>query len=146
MPRRGPAIQKALLLGLALCATVGHTKDDLDWKLCGFTGTSKDNVGVFFLQSEIKRMLSGIVQVWTKALSSTKLQKASDAMRPNDALFKRVVAKVAAYYQPPYGTIRTLKQSEMLDVISYEVIADAGTITAYFGRSTAFRRYTARLA
>jgi hypothetical protein len=125
--RRLPTRSSALL-GLILCSGLGSAQDDSNWKLCGFSPASKDAVGIFYLQNEIKRMPSGNIQVWTKALSSSKLQKASAATRPNDLIFNRVVDKVAANYKPPFEKIKPLNQNELLDVVGFEVIADAGTI------------------
>lgn len=122
------SIRTLALLCLTSCASLAIAQEDSDWKLVGFSPIGKDAVGVFYLQNEITRMPSGNIQVWTKALSSTKLQKAVLAVKPNDPLIQALAHKVVIGYQPPYSKVKKLSQDELLDVLSYEALANAGDI------------------
>lgn len=117
------------ILGIALLlSTVSSAQDAPDWKLVGFSEAKgkEPSTGVFYLQSEIKRLPAGIVQVWTKSLSSAKLQRAYEsAKKPFIAI---VVEKVRSGYQPPYATVTKLTDDQRIDAVSYEVLADEGSI------------------
>ena len=123
-------MKKIFLVGVMLTiCTAAESGEDGGWQLAGFS-EAPHAVAVFFLASEIKREPTGNVQVWTKALSLSRLQHVYDVKGKDQTFINRVAKKVAAYYVPSIALVKTITADQSIEVIAFEDIAnDQDTIT-----------------
>ena len=117
--------------GLAVCllfgARLAGAADNQEWRLVGFTSEGPKDTATFYLD-DIMRTDSGTLKVWTKSLDGAKMRRASRSTKPSDPSVRRIAAKHVMGYRPPYSKVKQLSDDEMLDVLSYEEIADSGRV------------------
>jgi hypothetical protein len=120
------AMWAGLFLPCSIASAAAANSDsgaEYEWQLAGFSDAHQ-SVALFILASEIKREPAGKVQVWTKALSLSRLQHMFD-MRGKDAAFvNRVAAKVAAHYVPAIAQVKTITLEQSIEFVAFEDIAN----------------------
>ena len=115
--------------GLLPCVTAyaaaasGASGGEDEWQLAGFSEAPRA-VAVFLLAAEIKREPTGKVQVWTKALSLSRLQHMYDTRGKDAAFVNRVVNKVAAHYVPAIAQVKTITLEQSIEFVAFEEIAN----------------------
>jgi hypothetical protein len=101
-----------------------------DWKyywdsLLPGPGGSEVPVRDFYLQSELKPLQSGHIQVWTKGLSVDDTDKATLSKEGID----RAAKKLLSGYVPPVSSIIALNHEQLAGTVGMEEIADEGVVS-----------------
>jgi hypothetical protein len=96
------------------------------WKFFGGSPSKAGDLTLFYSESDLTRLPTGILRVWTKGLRHNALEQAYKKM--DKGLIDKVAAKIAHYYIPPYAMLKDLSQDELVDVVSSEELANAATI------------------
>jgi hypothetical protein len=107
----------------AMICTAPAQQPTSDWKLYGASTAKGQELSLFFLASELRRLPDNHVQVWTKGLSSSKISKA----KLSQDTIKRLAMK-ALVYEPPVGRVHALTQDSKLDTVVAEEVADEGLV------------------
>lgn len=108
----------------ALCAQA--QSESPSWKLYGAYSGSAGSLSLFYSETDVNRLSSEHVTVWTKGLQDKALDKQFKPM--SKKLINQVATKIAQYYVPPYAKLKNLTQDELADVVSLEEVANAATI------------------
>jgi hypothetical protein len=100
-----------------------------DWKYVGDSvvggggGPPRILTHDFYLSSELKRLPNKHVQVWTKSIAVTDMDKA----QLDEAAIQRAARKVTTGYMPPFVSMMSIPK-QRVDVIAFEEQADEAAI------------------
>jgi hypothetical protein len=95
------------------------------WTLWGFSDRKTGDEELFYLNSDIRRLSEGHLQVWTKALPEKKMSRA----RTDQGLIQRAVEKLTHdRYVLPYGKTHSLTDAQRLLFVLSELVADANAV------------------
>jgi hypothetical protein len=106
--------------------------ENVDWNLYGFAKLSNGSEDMCFYDSKsLEHRQNGFIRVWAKCLSENDADTALDNKDTNHDLVEAAAQKVAHYYLPVLSKIQKLNQNALIQVISYEAVADLGSINPH---------------
>lgn len=101
---------------------------DVDWKFFGGTDIDGKSEYQFYDSKSIVRRPDGHVEVWTKGLPESQLNRITNAKSVDKAFVDRVAMKVLKGYEPPISTAVDLKHDQAIEIMMDEDIADTARI------------------
>jgi len=134
--RRGSSKSHFLVLLRAIAifhTVIGTAFEPLpvsDWKFYGEGVEDGVKIDGFYLNSGIVRLPHDMIQIWIEDLPEKDVSEKKK--NPSPEFLETVTSKFRAGYQPPMATVVKLSDSELINIVVTESVADLENITPSF--------------